>query len=115
MEVAGVSLYDILIMIVCFKIVSPWVRGLKIFNTSTFGQYVAAVATLVVVPFLFNQRTPSVSHFFDSKDHWILKLLTLGLLAKVVVEQPRPVLFANTLLGGVIQNDDVDVDVAADK
>jgi hypothetical protein len=84
------SLQDILIMIVCFKVVNPVIMKLSIFRETDFGRYIAAVISLLVVPLCFNQRTPSVSHFFDSGDSWILKILVLIVLAKVVVDQPKP-------------------------
>jgi hypothetical protein len=95
-EVArGISLKDLLIMVVCFKIINPMVMQWSVLNSTEIGKYIAALVTLLVVPLLFDQRTPSVSHFFDSGDPWALKILVAAILARVVVTQPKPTIIVS--------------------
>ncbi len=84
------TLTDVFIMIVCFRVVSPFVSSLPIFNKTLFGKYVAAILTLLFIPLFFNQRTPTVRHIIDTNDHILLKFFGIILLSKVVVDNPPP-------------------------
>lgn len=85
-----ISLYDIFITILVFKVVNPLITSLNVFNSSENSKYIAAIITLFFVPLIFNIRTPSVKTLFDSEENFLVRLFVAFMTVKIVVSNPTP-------------------------
>lgn len=86
------NLYDAFITIITFKVVSPFIGSIPLFNTTKFWRYVGTFVTLVFVPLFFNIRTPSIKILLDSNYNLFLKLFVTFLTMKTIIDDPAPTL-----------------------
>ncbi len=87
---AGVTLKDMIVIVMCFQVVGPFVSSLPVFRKTEFGKYIGATLALFFIPLAFNQRTPSIRHILDTNDHILIKALAFFVLLRVMVKDPRP-------------------------